>query len=328
MNEIKDGVRQHKGALLFITYNRPVHFERVMSAAEESHGFEKLLKIVVQQGSNRNISNFIAKREYDVCLLKTQFLQKTSSRARINYNMHLGVMTAFEQFDCDFIIVLEDDIVVSPYFFTFVESVMKEHLQNVKFRAVNGFSQNLFSSDQVIDKFGYIRLNYGVGWGWAMPRRTYFALKNSWTGMEDDHWDSLIEPYFRTGYVINPSLSFISNIGLEGSGAHSGTNLELERLIELSFKENLKRFALGFNEIIEAPQQFIWRNDCYSVSLMGHFQEKFIYAIWGLWWTLWGRRGASVSKVTPSTRTLLAIRGVSLKALRIITRGVLKKFAV
>lgn len=286
MQNLRREFKEDKIAVVFITHNRPEHFEQVINSAAQAQGFNEIVKFVVQQDEHPEINEFLESRDFDFHLIKTNFDTDTSVRARINSNVHLGIATAIEKFDCEIVIVIEDDIVVSKYFFTFIKKVMTHFSLDKRFRAVNGFSVNSTAHIKEHEAFGFVRLNYGVGWGWGIPKSTYYALKDFWTGSEDDHWDALIEPFLRSGFVVNPVYSLIRNIGLEGSGVHSGFNQNLELSLQESFSQGLDLFPSGFDKIYESKNKFVWRKDCYSLSRMKRWQEYTLFKVWDYLWKL------------------------------------------
>jgi hypothetical protein len=279
-------VKEDKIAVVFITYDRPEHFKKVLNSASEALGFNNITKIIIQQEEKPEINHFLKTLDFDYHLIKTRFGEDVSIRARINSNVHSGVTAAFENFGCETVIVIEDDIVVSKYFFTFIKLVIKHFSFDKRFRAVNGFSKILALQSNEDGAFGFVRLNYGVGWGWGIPKKTYLAVKDFWTGFEDDHWDALIEPFLRTGFVVNPVCSVIKNIGLEGSGVHSGFDQSLEFSIRESFNQGFELFPSGFEKILEMKNEFVWRDDSYSLSIMKRWQESALVIVWNSWWKL------------------------------------------
>jgi hypothetical protein len=152
-------------------------------------------------------------------------------------------------------------------------------MANLKdFRAVNGFSKMQNKPFRKNYPLGYVRLNFGVGWGWAMTRKTFLELDGLWRGDDDLHWDGLIEDYMRTGFVVNPLLSRIANIGLDGSGAHSGIDNVLELEILNSFENH--NIESNYEPFHEKSSTFTWRKDCYNISTTPRFMAFLQFKVW------------------------------------------------
>jgi hypothetical protein len=184
----------------------------------------------------------------------------SSVKQAINKNLYMGLKKAFADSNCKLCIVLEDDILLSVDALEFFKGIFSIHENKRSFRAINGFSKMLDGKDDE-----YVRLNYGVGWGWALSKKTYEKLLQFWNGDEDQHWDYVIEPYVRTGYVINPMRSRVRNIGFDETATHTANLKELGELMDKSF------YSSNFEKVskwIEIESKFTWREDCYNLSVM------------------------------------------------------------
>lgn len=180
-----------------------------------------------------------------------------SVKSLINRNIHTGLQEGFDR-GADYVVVVEDDIEISPSFIHFVDTLQKELASDPSFRAINGFSANNLDSGITA---GYGKYRFGVGWGWSINRNVWKKLSEFWTGKENAHWDGLIEPYIRTGYVVMPNHSLIVNHGLKGNGSNSANDPEFDEAITSSFQINRK---LDLNGWQHNQVDINWRGDCFN----------------------------------------------------------------
>lgn len=180
-----------------------------------------------------------------------------SVKSLINRNIHTGLQEGFGR-GADYVVVVEDDIEISPSFIHFVNTLQKDLGSDPSFRAINGFSANNLSSEITA---GYGKYRFGVGWGWSINRNVWKKLSEFWSGKENAHWDGLIEPYIRTGFVVMPNHSLIVNHGLKGNGSNSANDPEFDEAITSSFQINRK---LDSNRWQYNQVDINWRGDCFD----------------------------------------------------------------
>ena len=161
--------------------------------------------------------------------------------------------------------MLEDDTVLLRDSLLFFDKIHHEYKNSVSFRGINGLSDkaNTFC-DSELENY-YLKGNFGLGWGWSINRRVFEELLKIWTGLEDDHWDAIIEPYIRTGFVINPIRSRVINLGLDGTGTNSRKSVELFDAMSLS-SGHVSEVPLTYLEIENMNLWSFWRRDFFILS--------------------------------------------------------------
>lgn len=282
--EMREILEKGEMAAVFLAFDRPEHFKKAIEKARSSFGFAQLQKYLIIQGSNPEILNYVQNHLKDFFIMQVQHPADKSVKSKINYNTRIGLAKAFEDKNIKVVTVIEDDILVAKTFFLFIEKVFLDFQEDSGFRGVNGFSgKEQFMSEVPPGHTEITKSNFGLGWGWAISRKAFAHLAPYWSGMEDEHWDSLVEPYVRTGFVINPIKSQVLNIGLDGSGQHSGNNVELTEKMHSSFDS---REARDFR-LFEVREPLGWRKDCFSISAMGEKKAHLLYALWRIVWFSW-----------------------------------------
>lgn len=168
------------------------------------------------------------------------------------------------------VIVLEDDIVTSPYFLTFMNDALSFYENKKKVWHVSGWNYpincerfdetflwrvmncwgwatwadrwNLYEKDteKLIFKFNYddiIRFNLdGYNDFWLQVLKNRSGKINTWA----IYWYATI--FKNKGFCLNPIQTFVDNIGLDGSGTHCGKQNSNRRALnsnkKLSFEKN------------------------------------------------------------------------------------------
>jgi hypothetical protein len=260
--------------ILILCYRRTFHLSQVISALEDAYLVDTFTVIFVIQDPIDSVLEIInSSTIQNKILTYTDGANYSSPAQAINGNLAHGLSFAFDKLSADLVVVLEDDIVISKDALCFFRQVTKSHLGHKKFRGVNGFSR------EVADPFfknEYLRLNFGLAWGWAIPKRTYMRLIRFWDGNENNHWDFIFEPYIRTGYVVNPFRSRVLNIGFDESATHTSGDAVLGSEMQRSFAAETPRHVC---DITEMSHSYTWAPGAINLSIVSPFTSGLIFAL-------------------------------------------------
>lgn len=229
---------------------------RSFDLASNSNHWKKIL--VFQRGYE--------KMERKVIDLKSSFdlIVETSGErqtvlANINFNRILGMRLAFEEFKADFVLGIEEDATVSPDSLIFIESVFHQHRSRQKFMGINLGS---IETREGNDISGYSRLRYGLqGQAGGLTRRAWRSCEKLFKNFDDVNvgWDSRIEYYLKTGYMVTPNVSRMCDFGWQ-DGTHATSDPDDFHF--KSLRENWISHALD-KELVykEIPTPHKWRKD-------------------------------------------------------------------
>ncbi len=229
------------GAVVLITHTRVLHLTKVIeSLAEAWIEPYRELHVILHHDQNQvkevvESINFIQPK-----ILLVNREDALGPQEAISRNVFDGLSRAFLNTKIDFVTVLEDDIVVRNDFLDFNASVMKIEIHNEKFKGINGFSGARFDSSK--DDL-YSRFRYGFGWGWTIHRRYWEEVHKIWKCDFQAHWDALLEPNVRLGYVVMPHNSRILNLGFDSSATHTQNGGNQGLALEASFDSNNMIFS-------------------------------------------------------------------------------------
>lgn len=250
------------GAVLLLAYRRPEILKQTIASLEAADHVNISRFHIVHQVENFEVAKILESIDWAANLIQTTYSREVSPKEAINHNLFLGLEAAFSDSKIEYVVVLEDDICVSKDFFHFVFSVYHQNCSDRSFMAINGFSG---IPRQITRKNHYGKYRYGVGWGWAIPRKTWENLLQIWNGNENEHWDGLIESFLKTGFTVAPGMSRIRNIGFGEGATHTNSAndlalLETQMKLEQSFVGELAdSFEAEFQYV---PADLLWREDC------------------------------------------------------------------
>jgi hypothetical protein len=246
--------------ILYLCFNRRKETNLSLSFLEKCLNISEYSLVVVRQNGNSDVAQLIN----NIKFIKTHHLiteYRSNSYSSINQNMHLGLTYCFDLLKAESVLILEDDLLVSPDILNFTSKLIEKYKFREDFRSVNCFSAEKFNKNIVRE---YSLFSYGIGQGWCISNKTWNKLKIFWTGNENMHFDALVEPFMKTGFVCMPSCSRIKNIGWGISSSHSPQNENNE------FYVNLENSWVNHSEEIISEYFFnqnmvyFWRNDCKS----------------------------------------------------------------
>lgn len=242
----------HKTApIAFFAYKRPEHTRLALESLTKNHGSEHGELFIFCDGPKleKDIPAINEVRE----IVKSKKWCGTVNIIERETNMGLansiitGVTELCEEFGR--VIVLEDDLILSPYFLEYMNSALNFYQEDSHIMQISGymFPVKLRCAEDTLF------LPFITSWGWATWQRAwcyfdpdvkqykglasdaeqiykfnlnesypYFSMLRKQVNGELDSW--AIRWYFsvfiKNGLVLHPKWSLVNNIGFDGSGTH------------------------------------------------------------------------------------------------------------
>jgi len=239
--------------ILYLCYNRENETKLSLSYLEKCNNISEYTLIVVRQNGSSEVAQIINSTHH----LVTEF--KKNSFSSINQNIHFGLSFCFNILNSESVLILEDDILVSKDILNFTFELINKYRNRTDFRSVNCFSSEKFNINNIR---AYGLFNYGIGQGWCITKKTWKHLIKFWSGKENMHFDALIEPYMKTGFVCMPICSRIKNIGWGQNSSHSPQNESDEFYVKLenSWVDHSNTVESGY--FLNSKIKYRWRDDC------------------------------------------------------------------
>jgi len=263
-------------AFLITTYNRVENLKESLAAIRKCQGSENYLIIIVYHCEVSETAEFIESLT-DKCYIKIPINGlKRSGLENMNRNRILGWSYAFDFLQCAFVIAVEDDITLSWDAILFAETIHSAFKLDRRFRGIN------FGSKEPFNRFvlgHYRKYRYGIsGQASLITSRTWqeVCAKKLFTNVKKRGVDSMMEQYFKTGFVIVPRLSRYIDKGWNGT--HAPKNKNDDYFIDI------KKSWVGFREVPEVIFEeknfsYRWRLDClpYEKNFNIYYDLKFLY---------------------------------------------------
>ena len=255
--------------IVLFVYNRPLHTKQTLEALQKNElAKESELFIYSDEAKNEDARKSVDEvREY---IHKIDGFKKvTIIKREKNWGLADSIIDGVTKIVNEYgkIIVLEDDLVTSPYFLKFMNNSLDFYKDEEKVWHVSGYSQP-FDKDNLKEHF-FIKPTTCWGWATWSNRWKYFRkdtdyflrqfdkskvydfnIKNSYPYhshivMNSEKkintwaifWYATV--YFNQGLSLHPLKSFVENIGHDGSGMHCGDSCGFQVEIEKDYIEDM-----------------------------------------------------------------------------------------
>lgn len=235
--------------IALFAYNRPLHLRRTVEALAENALAGKSELFVFLDGpreeSDRVLSDEIRKYVSSLSAFRSVSLVERDKNIGLAASIIAGVSQTLETYES--IIVIEDDIVTSPFFLQYMNDALSTYRQDDAVASIHGFVYDIEGLPETFFLKG------ADCWGWATWRRAWRAFesdgKRLLRGLEEGrllhdfdldgaaHYTQMLRDqiegrndswairwhasaFLKGMLTLHPGRSLIRNIGLDGSGTH------------------------------------------------------------------------------------------------------------
>lgn len=288
--------------IVLFVYNRPDHTLKTLQALQQnSLASDSELFIYADAAKSDSAKNQV--NEVKELISKVSGFKKvTVIQQEINIGLAASIIGGVTEIVNKYgkVIVLEDDLVTSPYFLTFMNDALNFYSNIKDVWHVGGWNYPI-ETKELGDTFLWRTMNC---WGWATwsDRWEYFekntdkliesfntndihsfnleGYENFW-GQVLANKDGTINTWAiywyasifkHNGLCVNPAERFVENIGMDGSGVHCGPNTSY--FANLSSKRNIK-----FEEKIEENRIALKRIQLFYKKIKKPFIVKVVNKI-------------------------------------------------
>lgn len=232
-------------------YRRPDHLRNTLASLMKCDGFGESPVIVYGDGprNHQEVASVLSTREVARTMLGKRAEYHFSETNRgLSQSVIAGVTETVQRFGR--VIVLEDDLQVSPAFLTYMNTALDRYADNEKVFQVSGY---IFDVPKFRHRTVALFLPFTVSWGWATWKRAWDQFDPMATGWETVRTDKLLRrrfnidgaydyatmlerqmaglrdswairwywTVFKTNrLVLFPSISLVRNTGFDGDGTH------------------------------------------------------------------------------------------------------------
>jgi hypothetical protein len=254
-----------KFVVVFFAFNRPDLLRLSVESfnkAEQSSQWQRIL--VWQRGSAQMRSEVEMLEKFFDIIVETRG-NKLTVLSNINFNRILGMRVAYEDLEADFVLGIEEDSMISNDSLVFIQHVYQKYKKYNKFMGVNLGSLESRASNNIN---GYTRLRYGLqGQAGGVTKNAWKTCEKLLSSFDKDKvgWDSRIEYYLKTGFMVTPNVSRMNDLGWNG-GTHapSDPNHNHYRLLRENWLGDL---TVENKSYLEIPIVHSWRSDITQFKL-------------------------------------------------------------
>ena len=240
--------------ILLFVYNRPEHTRLTLEALRKNHLSDSSSLYIFSDGyrneTDREEVMKVRELIHSVEGFAAIHIEEKSENVGLARNIIEGVTGVVNEHEK--VIVLEDDLITSPYFLTFMNNVLDRYEQEEKIAHVQGFC---FPLQGLPDAF---LIKWTGSWGWATWKRAWDLfnpdgeallteimkkklnrefdfndnypftrmLRRQVNGENDSwaiRWNASL--FLNNKLSVNAGKSLVQNIGFDGSGRHSGRDV-------------------------------------------------------------------------------------------------------
>lgn len=263
--------------IVLFVYNRTWHTKQTLEALAKNELSDQSRLIIYADGPKENASEEDKKKIQEVRNIikekqwcKSVEIIESEKNNGLASSIILGVSEVVEKHGQ--IIVLEDDLITSPYFLKYMNEALALYKNEENVFAISGFMYPLLKK---IPTTSFI--SFGESWGWGTWKRAWnffepdgkklldllieknltnkFDFNNSYpfTQMLIDQiagknsswairWCATI--FLNEKLMLVPNMSLVRNIGNDGSGTHTLSNDSLSPLSLLNLNITLKKIPI------------------------------------------------------------------------------------
>jgi hypothetical protein len=243
--------------IVLFVYNRPQHTLQTLEALAENYLANESELFIFADGPKKNADETMLQKikETRAILRSKEWCKKTTIiEGEINkglaHSIIDGVCKMMTEYDK--VIVLEDDLVTSPYFLQYMNDALNVYFSSDSVACISGY---VYPVKNKLPETFFIKV--AECWGWATWKRAWnvfeedgvklldiirkknlmreFDFEDSYPytqmlvdqiNKKNDSWAIrwYASVFLENKYCLYPKISLVQNIGMDGSGIHSGNS--------------------------------------------------------------------------------------------------------
>ncbi|TAG87995.1 MAG: sugar transferase [Bacteroidetes bacterium] len=285
--------------IVLFAHTRPTHTQETLLALEKNDlAQESILYIFLDKSENNQNIKQIVTQNWN---FKKVILIERQKNIGLTDNIISGVSQIIKEHKK--VIVLEDDLITSPYFLTYMNNALDFYADNSKIMHISGYNFPLKINIKN-DTFFY---NVPSSWGWATWERAWnffeYDIEKRWALLSDKqkfHFDIegsnvyasqiamnlsnqrktwavrwYLSVFLANGFVLYPKNSLIQNIGFDNTGE---TKIEVNQyfISKLAQKIEIKAIPLQQNLKFRKRLSFFYK---YGNSNQNFFLRYYYYQL-------------------------------------------------
>lgn len=276
--------------ILLFVFNRPEHTQKTIQSLKKNELAPNSRLFIYSDAAKDKHHEINVEKVRSYIKNIDGFKDITIIENDYNLGLATSVITGVTNIVKEFgkIIVLEDDLVTSPYFLNFMNASLDYYRDENKVWHISGWNYPFYKNN-CEDVFFWRLMNC---WGWATwSDRWEFFEKNSNKIIKDfstadirrfniddteNFWNQVLENdkgkintwaifwyaviFKQNGLCLNPYKSFVLNIGNDGSGTHSAYTNDYNSELCMSKNINIHANIIESGQAIDELKEFFKKN--------------------------------------------------------------------
>lgn len=278
-------MRNNLAPIVLFVYNRSWHTEQTLNALMQNELADQSILYIFADGPKENatdeqLEKIKETREIirDKQWCKEVIIYEKEKNNGLANSIIEGVSEVISKFGK--VIVLEDDIVTSPYFLKYMNDALNFYYNENKVKSISAYLESI-----IYKGASPFFLSKGSSWGWATWMRVWKEtewngqklLENLHTNQRIDHFNFSGYSYYQmlqdqvdkkidswairfyascflnNGLHLTPPFSLVKNIGFDGSGTHNSVEIKMSNSKILTEPITIKDIPLIANQ--KMPEQ-------------------------------------------------------------------------
>ena len=204
-----------KKHILITIYDRTDKIHETLASLQSIYNIDQYELVFVRQEETSSdckiVENIINSIKWiKVHQITTSYQHDDSSQKKINLNIITGFKYCFEDLKSQFVLFIEDDVLLGFDSLYFAEKMTKKYQHSPFFKSVSLGSTVEFKEGRLYE---YCKLMNGISKGWIVTSRTWPYIKRIWPKTHRTYYDAILRHHFRNGFVITPINSRSLDIG-------------------------------------------------------------------------------------------------------------------
>lgn len=211
-------------SIVIFSYSRPELLRDSINSVFSASGSAGWKKVLVCQLGFKEVELIASEYEDKFDLVIRLNEQYDTALANINFNRILGTSICFDAFQSDLVLGIEEDTMISSDSLIFIEKAFEKYESNRAFRGINLGS---LQPRNEADLNSYSLLRYGLhGQAGVLTRKTWshFSNEELLDDISHEGWDSRMEPFLKSGFMVTSNLSRFLDRGWAGTHSPSDSS--------------------------------------------------------------------------------------------------------
>lgn len=243
--------------LVITAFNRPALIRDCLESCSSLDGIDQYKIVMVHQKGNSDVERIISDYSHFFSTLISTEPSGRNTDTFITNNRILGLYVGFEFWKSEFVVSVEEDVILAPDSLRFIEFAFEKNKSDSNFRGVNlGSKLPLLE----VGPFSYSRLRFGMHGPASMITKETWKKINPQRIMKNSSiiFDAQVEFALKTGFMITPNASRYIDQGVVGSHTTDKLDDHYFNGLKGSFVGDLKTSNDYFLENFQPN----WRQDC------------------------------------------------------------------